>query len=489
MLSPLRPIQLLSILLFLPLFMGCNLDSSNDSDLLTIQLINGTGQTPFAHGMSVAEPVDTTRESVWTNLIQPVAGIPDTLLDPKLYTQNIQIRQLVYESFVTGKMDTSFYEGWTASTYFDPADYTSEYVDQQVHFILAHDADSNRVLIFDADNDEDFEGESAYILVDPGPNVGWLEAIADIPSIEVQFDLYDGEQIATQTADLIVNPFMSMPNGRRVVLFGSLAYKTGELIHNGQKYAWWVANTNSAGIFTPLETRVWFEPLPTEDASIPERPAKQEELFAQMFADTTASGQSTSNNKSIPEGFYPALDEPYEVGDFVQLGEEGFTIADIDISGKHLVLEQAEQSTIGLRTGMTAPGFEGPGLDSTTVSLADYRGKYVLIDFWGTWCAPCLGEIPHLKEVYETYSREEFDILAVANDDVDALRAFVEEEGLPWKQVVQSEGDESLREVLDLYRITGYPTTFLIDPDGVIVARENQLRGKRLAATLARFIM
>ena len=216
------------------ILIGCT-GASQDAEKVTIELVYGEGESPFAHMMSMTRPVDSTRDSFWETIVEPVTGIPDTLLDPKVYAENIQIRQLVYQSFVSGKMDSAFYEGWTSNTDYDPSNYTAEYVDQQVHFVLAHDADSNQVLLFDTNNNEDFSDETAHTLLDQGPDAGWYEIISRIPSIKVQFDMYDGERVVTQASNMLVNPFMTLPNGRRAVLFGSLEYKTGALTHNGKR--------------------------------------------------------------------------------------------------------------------------------------------------------------------------------------------------------------------------------------------------------------
>ncbi|MDZ4701136.1 MAG: TlpA disulfide reductase family protein [Rhodothermales bacterium] len=150
---------------------------------------------------------------------------------------------------------------------------------------------------------------------------------------------------------------------------------------------------------------------------------------------------------------------------------------------------QAPAPGEGPRVGRLAPDFTGETLDGSTVQLATYRGRYVLVDFWGTWCPPCLGEIPFLKLAYAAYPRDRFDILAISvNDHPDDLRAFIEREGLEWTQVVQHELDPTRRQIVDAYQITGYPSTFLIDPEGVIVARGAILRSHNLEKTLAKFV-
>ncbi len=142
-----------------------------------------------------------------------------------------------------------------------------------------------------------------------------------------------------------------------------------------------------------------------------------------------------------------------------------------------------------VRVGRLAPDFEGTTLDGGVARLSDYRGRFVLVDFWGTWCPPCLGEVPYLKAAYGAYSRRRFDILAIAtNDSPEELRAFIKREDLPWTQVLQHELDPTRRSILETYRITGYPSTFLIDPSGVVVARGAILRSSNLAVTLAKYV-
>ncbi|MEM1095323.1 MAG: TlpA disulfide reductase family protein [Bacteroidota bacterium] len=229
--------------------------------------------------------------------------------------------------------------------------------------------------------------------------------------------------------------------------------------------------------------RVWVEPV--DERSVPERPIAQDQLREARIAEAATD----TTKRPLPDGYYPSLREPYEIGDEITLGNASFTLTGVSLAGDELFLERSEGSATGLRIGSVAPDFEGLALDSTTtVRLTDYRGRHVLIDFWGTWCGPCIGEIPHLRESYDNYSREQFDILAVANDNIDSLRAFVATEDLRWTQVPQRAGDSTRSAVLDAFRVTGYPTTFLVDPDGVIVERGGKLRGTALAETLAKHI-
>ncbi|MBW8011454.1 MAG: redoxin domain-containing protein [Chloroflexi bacterium] len=113
--------------------------------------------------------------------------------------------------------------------------------------------------------------------------------------------------------------------------------------------------------------------------------------------------------------------------------------------------------------GALAPDFELEGLDGELVSLSDYRGRVVLVNFWATWCGPCRFEMPALQSRYERYAPE-FEILAVDNDEsAEAVDAFFKELGLSFKALLDPGGDTQ-----ELYRVRGYPSSVFVDADGVI---------------------
>lgn len=106
------------------------------------------------------------------------------------------------------------------------------------------------------------------------------------------------------------------------------------------------------------------------------------------------------------------------------------------------------------------------------VKLSDYlgKGKYVLLEFWASWCGPCRADIPHLKEVYALYHPEGFEVIGISMDDKKEnwLKA-IDEEKLPWLQVSDLKAFNS--DVSKLYGVSGIPTCLLIDPEGTIVTR------------------
>lgn len=114
-----------------------------------------------------------------------------------------------------------------------------------------------------------------------------------------------------------------------------------------------------------------------------------------------------------------------------------------------------------------APDFELPDLQGNPLKLSSLRGKYVVLDFWGSWCVWCIRGIPKMKEAYSKH-KEKMEILGVdCRDSEEKWKAAVEEHQLPWLQVRCP--DESLQALASKYQIEGFPTKAIIDPDGKLV--------------------
>lgn len=117
--------------------------------------------------------------------------------------------------------------------------------------------------------------------------------------------------------------------------------------------------------------------------------------------------------------------------------------------------------------GDGAPDFELPNLQGSTTKLSSLRGKYVVLDFWGSWCVWCIRGIPNMKSYYSKY-KEKMEILGVdCRDTEDKWKAAVEEHQLPWLQVRCP--DEQLQAIAAQYNIEGFPTKVVIDPNGKLI--------------------
>jgi thiol-disulfide isomerase/thioredoxin len=165
-------------------------------------------------------------------------------------------------------------------------------------------------------------------------------------------------------------------------------------------------------------------------------------------------------------------------------------------TGKALILKiESNKSTA---TGKPVIPFAQVGIDGTMVDVNAYKGKVVLIDFWGSWCVPCRISHPALKELYNQYKSKGFEIIGISNEIANsnrdkkkqdiAWRKAVKEDGLTWPQILY---DPAIKDIVKEYDINGYPTKFLVDQNGKFVLRllgNSEKLHAELAAKLAQLM-
>ena len=140
------------------------------------------------------------------------------------------------------------------------------------------------------------------------------------------------------------------------------------------------------------------------------------------------------------------------------------------------IIERIKQTEVG----SVLPNIELPDSEGNLISTESLRGKYVLIDFWATWCTPCIREIPNLKDLYAKYNEKGFEIYGISLDmDKDAWLSSLIRYDLSWINVTDLDGSPTARQMSIQY----IPHTFLLGPDGVIIAVN--LREEALANKLA----
>ena len=168
----------------------------------------------------------------------------------------------------------------------------------------------------------------------------------------------------------------------------------------------------------------------------------------------------------------PVFDSLYALaGDFVRNHP--------DIIREHERLSQLETTAVGAMFKDFT--IENGNADGSPVSLSDYvgKGKYVLVDFWASWCGPCKEEMPFLKDVYKRFKGDSFEILGIAvSDKREDTEAIVPQLGITWPVIYDAQDIPT-----KLYGINAIPHIILFGPDGRIVAR--QLRGEKIAETLS----
>lgn len=208
--------------------------------------------------------------------------------------------------------------------------------------------------------------------------------------------------------------------------------------------------------------------------------AEFEDIQQKMVA--AVKTQITENSTSYVSAFLANvyfgnsdnLEELKEMFNSLDKSLEGYSYYD-EIKAK---FETVDQVSIG----KVAPDFTLNTPDGKPVSLSSFRGKYMLLDFWASWCGPCRRENPNVVAMYAKFGGDKFDILGISLDKTkkDWVKAIADDK-LTWNHVSDLKHWKS--EAAALYGVKGIPHTVLIDPDGVIIAKN--LRGKALEEKLA----
>jgi len=140
--------------------------------------------------------------------------------------------------------------------------------------------------------------------------------------------------------------------------------------------------------------------------------------------------------------------------------------------------------------GQIAPSIQEKTIHGQDFDIQDLRGKVVLIDFWGTWCPPCLAELPHLKEAYKKYHDKGFEIVSIAlRDSPTIVKKFTKENNMKWIHLTDDEF-----QLAQLFQIKAVPTPILLNHTGKIVLRgsenmfDTDLRGEQLMKDVEKYI-
>ena len=136
-----------------------------------------------------------------------------------------------------------------------------------------------------------------------------------------------------------------------------------------------------------------------------------------------------------------------------------------------------------LAVGQTAPDFEMASVDGKKIKLSQFRGQYVLLDFWASWCAPCRQENPNLVKQYHAFKDKGFTIFGVSLDaNKDLWLKAIKDDKLTWTHVSELKQWDS--NIVKLYSIEGIPMSFLLDKQGKIIGKN--LRAEQLSELLTK---
>lgn len=172
------------------------------------------------------------------------------------------------------------------------------------------------------------------------------------------------------------------------------------------------------------------------------------------------------------------------------IGNTFVSTSKIDIGAGAITLREHKKedyTRINLEVGQVMPNFDFLDFEGKPRKLSDFRGKYLLVDFWGAWCGDCKRETPFHLAAYQKFKKRDFEILGVDSDEkIDTAKAYLSQNKITWPQAT-NESTITLQH--KQYRLQEYPSTILLGPDGkVLVLDQDSLHGDELLKTLEKVL-
>ncbi len=372
-------------------------------------------------------------------------GIPGDLTEKIIKVVNFEPQQRAYELYLNGVIKKNLLMRLLSSYYADTLQLSKLPIKQQIFFLVGTNAEGKRVVIADANNDRDFSDDKVFKF-DTSLSKKKEKIAEDLPSsAEVHFQYYSNHKILNKTLNIIVYPIRGEmkyknPIEEKLYLMVELnEHREGIFSFHNQKFKVQITSEPPWAVYNNKNTLIRISNI-----------------------DKTYQGEAKQSNS-------------YMIGDTISLNGLRYQFSGISFSGDTLNFSYIGRGPVvyGNDSGKIAYNIKMLDLFNREFDLSNLKGEYVLLDFWGTWCLPCIKGIPYLRDVSEKF-KNKVQIVSIDVDqlsNIRMLRKMVKSNKMTWINIFQNERDDSQQSVINRYRIREFPTEILINPQGRIIFR------------------
>jgi len=415
-----------------------NVTSAQENAIkLPITIHDGYG--PFYSGFGAITKYEESQTEDAKKMRLKISQLPQGLTDITTGEIESNYYQSMYLEYINGNLDTTEFESLKLDMNWSPDSlgYSKLPVKTKIAFAIGKNADGESQMVLDANNNLDLSDDPIFKSPQKAQNgtINDAEYLKEY-GVSVKYEYVKNGLIVQDEVTLLLNFFESF----NLYLASFAQYATAELGETTIA----INSSNSVNL-------------------------SYNNVNIMVYTDSMKNGSKTDHEKIIREEEYIEI--------------EGQLYQSKGVINRALILlpiDQPKANLYSTQIGFKTHPFKDTIVNQDTVlALSDLKGKYVLLDFWATWCSPCIQEMPNLKKVYDQTDRSEFEIIGIVCDSQDdAIATAMGTHDMTWPQVKSTE----LNQIKEVYNITGYPTVLLLDHDGVIIAKG--LRGKDLEEKL-----
>jgi peroxiredoxin len=408
---------------------------------LPLTIVNGYG--PFRPSMAIlTEEEEHTAGNpmavMWSKTNLPIKGIPKNWKKTAKTKVDLNIQQLVYQNYISGNISKEWYKLLQSDWQWVPDEQklSKNAIKCYVYVIWGTDPSGNKMVMVDTNNNLDFSDEKAFL-----PEV--LDYKTNIVSTQnqrfVNYEIYRQGKITAAQIPIVIKEY------KGGFVFNFPQFVKTQLIQNGKKHE--IAVINSGMTTANFEATAIIEITNIDK----DRKLYRKDLIQLRENIIIGEGLGVKYKNRGVDLYTNVLQlEPLSPDGFEYSMQEGYPFQPFSAN---------EFST------------------KKSISLADYKGKYVFIDFWGTGCRGCVEDIPNLVKIYKGLDKKRFEFVGiVGNDTPERLKRFIDKNEVSWPQILSDKNNR----LVEQYQVTGYPTTVLLDPTGKIIAKNIYSRGLQL---------
>lgn len=410
---------------------------------LPLTFVEGFGPEGFSYSLLSEElKKDDPAASMWVKTYLSVKGIPASWQSVKKSMVPLNLRQLIYQNYKTGKITEEEFNVFKKSAEWEinPEELSADPIKCYVYVVSGTDKEGLITVIIDANNNLDFSDDEPFYPKSFAMDSSMMQ-YSKAENHYVNYEEFQEGRVVSKRVPMLIRRTNVIPLAYTFPQYAITQLKVKDQIHT--------IVLNSAGRPDYEGSKLM---LVDEDTNV-----------LAGFTDRVAQGELLSIGGLFDKVKYRNLG--------VNLYHES-----LQLEG-----EYAEEVAYALQVGYPFQPFKTTLFNSEVpVSSLDYKGRYLFIDFWGTWCKGCVLELPELQRIYQTVNKERIEFISIAGGQSPVLlEKFLKKRPLAWPQIISNDQNK----LVETYNITGYPTNVLVGPDGKVVARN--LHGEALEQKLA----